>query len=110
MGAPGYTEFCENGHIVKLVGHHEINDDEVEVCPCCNSSKFYTQNEWGDTDYHQFVPTKPKKTEKIAGTKLMDFITPDGLELRGYPIYDTPVYDISRLKKQQGKNENTRCK
>lgn len=75
MSSPGYAVFCANGHLVKLVGHSELDFTEVTICPYCKSKKFYTQLEWGDEDYSQFVPSQPigKKNNVI-------------------------VYDISKLK------------
>jgi len=55
MGAPGYAVFCSRGHLCKSVGHHEIDDREPECL--CGSKKFWTQAEWGDDDYDQFVPS-----------------------------------------------------
>ena len=73
MGAPGYTVFCENGHVVDVVGHHEISqyDELVMCCPVhgfggspedecscvkrprciCGSNNFRQITEWGDPDY-----------------------------------------------------------
>jgi hypothetical protein len=98
MGAPGYTTFCENGHIVKSVMHHEINDEEVKECQRCSSKKFYTQFEWGDDDYKQLVSMEPKKYEEILGKELMDFVTEKGDKVKGYLVLKIPVFDISKLK------------
>lgn len=63
MGAPGYAVFCSNGHLCKSVMHHEIDFSEVTQCQC-GSTRFYTQNEWGDPDYEQYVAIDPIKTDE----------------------------------------------
>ncbi len=62
MGAPGYTEFCRNGHIVKDVPHHYIDYREIGECPYCGSIVFTTVFEWLDKDYwgdKVLVPVEP---------------------------------------------------
>ena len=76
MSSPGYAVFCATGHLVKLVGHSEIDYTEVNMCPYCKSKEFYTQLEWGDDDYEQFVPSQ------IIGRK-----------------NKVVIYDINKLKK-----------
>lgn len=78
MGALGYTLFCENGHIVDVVGHNEMSkydescfycpvhscgpifdsDGDGDVCTCkkrppcaCGSTNFRNECEWGDERY-----------------------------------------------------------
>ena len=58
MGAPGYAVFCATGHLVKWVVCHEIDDKEVKICPYCKSQRFYTQWNWGDDEYEQFVSSQ----------------------------------------------------
>lgn len=67
MGAPGYTCFCKNGHIVKTVGHHCIDDDIINTCPYCKATKFVTLIEWPDEDYgnNDLVPFEPVRHEWI---------------------------------------------
>lgn len=62
MGAPGYTEFCKNGHIVKEVMHHCIDFKEITECPWCGAREFKTIFEWLDKDYwgdEILVPEEP---------------------------------------------------
>lgn len=75
MGAPGYAVFCSNGHLCKSVGHHEIDDREPECL--CGSKKFYTQFEWDDPDYEQFVKRDPSSKDQYGEiwdiSKLINF-------------------------------------
>ncbi len=54
MGSPGYTVFCKEGHIVKQVPHHYIDESKREECQYCGSKLFFTELEWGDPEYGPF--------------------------------------------------------
>ncbi len=92
MGAPGYTVFCENGHIVKSVIHHCIDDREIDFCKFCSSDKFHTEVEWGDPDYGESViPSEP-----------IDFIPVKMINGKTGKVYHESkvfVYDVSKIKK-----------
>jgi len=59
MGAPGYTVFCKNGHIVENVPHHYISFNTVRKCPYCGAVEFTTQCEWPDDGYKHEIPYNP---------------------------------------------------
>jgi hypothetical protein len=92
MGALGYTMFCENGHIVDIVQHHEISQydesqmycpvhgcapmfdgDGDDCCTCikrspclCGSENFREVCEWGDPDYQDNDGAGPVSREPIG--------------------------------------------
>jgi hypothetical protein len=90
MGAPGYVAFCDNGHMVKAVGHHEINDTEVDECDICHSKRFVTLTEWPDEDYYPdgntIVPVEPIRQE---------WIEVDNAHIKGKVNID--VFDVSKV-------------
>lgn len=57
MGAPSQAFFCSNGHLCLSTCHHEIPPFTPKSC-WCGSKQIYTQFEWGDTDYPQFVDSR----------------------------------------------------
>jgi len=60
MGAPGGAYFCENGHLVYSVYHHQVDyDDSIKTCHICLSTNIKFDWEHGDSDYGYVVPTKP---------------------------------------------------
>lgn len=111
MGAPGYTTFCENGHIVEIVGHHEISEYDMcemygELCerpPCvCGSKEFRQVEEWGDTDYHDNdgdgpVPSAPIDQEELASKEIATVVTESGQRVTGRRVVKMGVYDVSKL-------------
>lgn len=96
MGAPGYTCFCKNGHIVKTVGHHCIDDDAVKVCPFCKATKFITLIEWPDEDYgtNDMVPFEPIRQEWLS-VNFEDF--------KGN--MKVSVFDVSKIPEDQWRDE-----
>jgi len=95
MGAPGYTVFCRNGHIVKHVEHHYIDDTTIEKCKYCGSKEFYTEIEWGDPDYgNSIIPTDPLHND----ISFIEDPTPMGL---GVELIEgsirVKVYDVSKV-------------
>jgi hypothetical protein len=69
MGAPGYVAFCGNGHMVKAVPHHCIDDTEITECTFCDAKEFVILTEWPDEDYYPdgktIVPEEPIRQEWI---------------------------------------------
>ncbi len=57
MGTPAYVLFCRNGHIAKVVKHHEVSKFVVRKCKHCGSVEFTTQVEW-DYDLADTTITK----------------------------------------------------
>ena len=90
MGAPGYTVFCKNGHIVESIPHHCISTEDIEKCQHCGSTELATIMEWGDDDYgpHE-VPYEP------IGSEWVDI---DNDTFKGKARID--IYDVSRVKWQ----------
>ncbi len=70
MGAPGYTTFCKNGHIVDSVPHHCISNLTVRKCQYCGAIEFTTQMEWGDDDYGP--PKIPYKSIRLEWVERND--------------------------------------
>ena len=87
MGAPGYTTFCRNGHIVEVVPHHCISMNTVRKCQYCGATEFTTQIEWGDPDYVHEVPYKPIRSE---------WVEKDDEQFQGKLRVD--IYDVSKVK------------
>lgn len=90
MGAPGYTVFCKEGHIVKSVLHHCIDPTPVRKCERCGAKLFAIITEWGDLEYHEDVnfpvPLKPVSYDwyKVNNDNIKG-------EVR------TPRYDVSKV-------------
>ena len=100
MGAPGWTSFCEKGHIVEVCPHHCIEDEPLTECGVCGSPVIGTDFEWGDPDYvpHE-VPEKPIGKEELRNTHTCPhckkaFTTSAGT---------VDVYDVSKLLKRRKK-------
>lgn len=94
MGAPGYTTFCSNGHIVLDIAHHEVCMDEPTECDWCGSKELRTEIEWGDDDYQQepfLVPYDPVDGE---------WRDVHNDRIRGQVRVD--IYDVSRLFGPEG--------
>ena len=112
MGAPGYTRFCENGHIVEVVMHHEISSYGYfgeKGPPCiCGSKNFRSVTEWGDSDYHDNdgdgpVPDKVIGTDGFVSDQKATIVVGDGMggEIRetGKLVVKVDKYDLSELFK-----------
>jgi len=88
MGSPGYTVFCKNGHIVKQVPHHYIDNAKIQECHYCGSNFFHTEIEWGDLDYGvSSIPQEPIKEE---------WLKVDTNCIRGE--IKVSIYDVSSIK------------
>jgi hypothetical protein len=91
MGAPGWTSFCRNGHIVEVCAHHEIIFDEKNTCDICGADVIGSQTEWGDEDYGPHdVPYEPCRQEPMKITR----------EYKGHIselASSVNVYDVSKL-------------
>jgi len=128
MGAPGYTVFCENGHVVDIVGHHEISQHDASEmycpvhgfggssegeCSCvkrqcciCGSNNFRQITEWGDPDYLDNdgagpVPFKSIGQDGFASDKEAVVITKDGERVTGKLVVTVNKYDVSRLFEEE---------
>ena len=91
MGAPGWTSFCRNGHIVEVCGHHQIIFDDKRVCDICGADVIGSCIEWGDSDYgpHE-VPYTPSRQEPMKITR----------EYKGHIkelAAKVDIYDVSKL-------------
>ena len=127
MGALASTTFCENGHVVNDIPHHGIDmewegcrvhgyfdgapEDKCTCwmgrgCPVCGSKKYYSQCEWGDEDYPQFVPTTPVRHDECIGEPID--VMYEGERIRACPIRKMPVYDISKLLSNHPESCTTR--
>lgn len=94
MGAPGWTSFCSNGHIVEVCPHHCIIDNEIEECPVCGSKEVAADIEWPDLEYEHEVPAEPIKTEE----RFLENKCECGKTVK-IKIGDVQVFDVSRLFK-----------
>ena len=93
MGAPGWTSFCENGHIIEECQHHQIIDDQMNICEICNSPIIGIETEWGDSDYGPFnVPETP------IGFDTVEVKESSKYGVKTFPM-KIPIYDVSKLKK-----------
>lgn len=90
MGAPGYTVFCKQGHIVKSVPHHCIDSTPVVRCERCGTKLFAIVTEWGDPDYHEDVNI-PVPLEPVS----YNWYKVNNNNIKGE--VRTPTYDVSRL-------------
>ena len=90
MGAPGFTEFCRNGHIIKSIPHHYIDiSEDTTKCPFCDANEFAIVIEWLDEDHWGSEISVPKNpigyewvnvnNERFVGKQKID------------------IYDVSRL-------------
>ena len=87
MGALGGTYFCENGHFVSFLFHHQVEEeDSIKACEICKSTNIKFDREHGDSDYNYRVPTKPIKIIKGHTCALCNFYHG---EVR--------IYDVSKL-------------
>jgi hypothetical protein len=90
MGAPGWTSFCANGHIVEVCPHHGIIFDEKTICDLCGAEVVTVQTEWGDDDYGpHMVPDEPIGHDSIEITRVSKY----GKTAETIKI---PIYDVSR--------------
>jgi len=115
MGAPGYTRFCENGHIVEVVMHHEISPygymSDAEIPPCvCGSKKFRILTEWGDPDYHDNggdgpVPDKVIGTDEFVSDRKVTVVvnkdTQNERKVTGNLVVEVDRYDVSKLFEEE---------
>jgi hypothetical protein len=94
MGAPAYTAFCENGHIVRSMPDDCISDDEITECDLCHSKKFVILTEWPDKHYFPrgdiIVPRQPLRKE---------WIEVDNDHIKGRVNVD--IYDTSRVPEKR---------
>lgn len=88
MGAPGYTTFCKNGHIVDSVLHHCISIKEPRKCGYCGSTELVIEMEWGDSDYGTHsIPYEPIGEEWVRVNTEFS---------RGE--FKVSVFDVSKVK------------
>jgi hypothetical protein len=112
MGAPGYTRFCENGHIVEVVMHHGISEydcilnEELPPCKICGSKKSESVMEWGNSDYLDNhgagpVPLNPIGQDTYVSDMEATIVVGDGMggEIRqtGKLVVTVDKYDVSNL-------------
>lgn len=90
MGAPGWTSFCTNGHIVEVCPHHGMIFDPKTVCAFCGAKIVCTETEWGDEDYGHAVPYKPIGEDTAEITTVSKYG-------RKTEIVKIPVYDVSKF-------------
>ena len=96
MGAPACDYFCDNGHHIMGCSHHEVLFNSPEVCDICGSKKIKNHIEWGDKDYHQYVPLHPvKHIRRIK--RIEEAIDKEGNPIEAYRAQSIPIYDVKKL-------------
>lgn len=91
MGAPGWTSFCRNGHIVQTCGHGEIAMNEDEKCGLCGEEVVGSVTEWGDEDYGPpAVPCEPIGADEIILVRKSKYGEKTD-------TFKAKIYDVSRL-------------
>jgi hypothetical protein len=92
MGAPGWTSFCKNGHIVEICAHHEIIMDQKFDCLICGATVIGIQIEWGDPDYESVVSREPIDWDEIK-------VIEESKYGKHEYVRQIPIYDVSKLVK-----------
>ena len=73
MGTPAYVVFCRNGHMVKVVKHHEVSNFAIRKCKHCGATEFATQIEWDNEGFEREVPREPLGFAYIDEKKVFVF-------------------------------------
>lgn len=73
MGTPAYVVFCRNGHMVKVVKHHEVSNFAIRKCKHCGATEFATQIEWDNEGFESEVPREPLGFAYIDEKKVFVF-------------------------------------
>ena len=105
MGAPGWTSFCIQGHIVECCPHHGIIDEPQTVCGICGSKEVKEAFEWPDEDYEQCVPTEPIRSEEIFREVKCSHC--EGVNK--IPMGQVDIYDVSKLFSETDSCEKGCC-
>lgn len=97
MGAPSWTSFCANGHIVESCAPHEIIDRELEQC-ICGAKAIGTVIEWGDDDDDYDYGPSPVPTQPLRYETIKTMVECEHCH-KQTTAYETnqAVYDVSKL-------------